>query len=189
VDDAAGVEGRECVQDLIDETVCQVPWDATRQKTCQGAPFGEGHGQIELAVGELAGVVQRHEVGVLEAGLERHFPDEAGLELRTSRHVRADDLDGDGYVQDRVPRGPHLAHATFAHQGAGGIAVGQAGRLVTHVPNSNPIALGKREPAGLRLPFGHRGCLAYSMALIRHTRRSGRPGSSGQDRRATGSSA
>jgi hypothetical protein len=92
-----------------------------RPRRRQRAPLGEQAGQIGALdpfahdVGDamlLAGVVQRDDVGVGEAGGVDRLLGEAGPEDRIGRQLRVQHLDGHVASEDTVVATPDAGHAT-----------------------------------------------------------------------------
>ena len=74
------------------------------------------HDEVAHAV-LLADVVERADVGVVQAGDRLPLAHEPALEVVVGRHVLGKDLDGDGAVEAGVARPVYLTHPAHAKRG------------------------------------------------------------------------
>jgi hypothetical protein len=96
VDQPAGVRGVQRAGHLGHDRqgAGQVQAALPPQQGGQVEPFHVPHGDVELPV-DLAGIVDRDHVGVVDAGGDHRLAQEAAAEALVGRQVGAEDLEGD----------------------------------------------------------------------------------------------
>ncbi len=108
-------------------------------QACQVGPVDVAHGDVEQAV-DLAEVVERHDVCVVDRGGVAGLVDEPLAELRILGEVLGDDLEGDLAAEADVGGAVHHAHAALAeHPVDPVVPEASPGEILRHAPEPNVL--------------------------------------------------
>ena len=106
------------------------------QQGAEVVAINEAHGDIELPVIVLAGVIDGDHVGVVDPGGGERLAHEALAELRLARELGRYDLERDGALERGITRPVHHAHAAAARDVLDAIA----GDGRADEPNCHPLS-------------------------------------------------
>jgi hypothetical protein len=161
VHEAAGVRGREPVEDAIEDA--ERPRDGQRRVTTEHLREGVAVDPLhddERGVLVRAHVVDRDHVRMLEPSRAAGLAEQASALRRVAEQLVADQLHGDGTVEDTVVRGDHPRHPADAEHLAELVARSQRRHVV---------------PGRLRGRYCHRGRRVRAVRSARSSRaRAGR---------------
>ncbi len=116
MDQPASMCGIQCRRDLLDDGYGPARLERTgADEVVQGVATDQAHVDVEVAV-DLAPIVDRHDVGLLQSCRRPRLTEEPGAELLVVGKLRAQDLQRDGPALVGVDSLVYLAHAATAEQ-------------------------------------------------------------------------